>query len=442
MLSRRAALKLGAAGAVAGCAGDLDGTSAEVWPGLRPEAWQDDTALLSEESFPVGIAAGDPQADEVTLWTRYLGEGPLQLIVMEHDGTSWQEHTIETVTPDEAGFVHRRISHEAASRWYSYVFRGPEGRSDIGVWRAPPADGQVVVVFGGTSCTHTKSAPLPILSRAAEGGLGFFLYGGDNVYADSAETPEEYREIYGEALEMAGFRAIRAACGGFACWDDHEVKNDWGTQALDETEVRNGIAAFYEHMPGLERDPAFHYRSFRIADTLEIFVLDCRSERMLDQGIYLGEAQETWLIDGVTSSTATFKLVLNSVPIADLSALFAEVNKEDRWGGYPEQRARILEAFDNVSGVFFLSGDIHMGLVGRVSDEGVGEGIWDVVMCPGGSTGNAIADLMVVDDHHRFATSAHTYTRFCADPHTGLLRVEFIDGDGVVLYDESLESNP
>ena len=443
-LTRRDALKLGTAGVVAGCsAGGADsgdtGDALPTWPGLRPEALTVPEPL-DLEGFGLGVAAGDPSPEAATLWARASRSEGLALVVHVHDGAGWTPESVTPVTPDDHGMVHVRHAHAADTAWRSFYFRDASGRSELGTWRAPPADGDWVVTFGGSSCTKLDGAPFPVLSRASEGGLGFFLYGGDNVYADSAETADEYRALYAEYLAQDGFRAIRSGCGGYACWDDHEVQNDWGTVVPGAAEEAAGIAAFYEHHPTEQRDPPVHYRSFRIGDTVALFVLDCRSERSPDDGLYISEDQLQWLLDGIAASDAAFKLVLNSVPIADLTPLFSTVNQEDRWSGYPEQRQRVVDALDGVPGVFFLSGDIHMGLVARVAGEGPGHGLWDVAMGPGGSRGNAIAELMSFDDRFPFATSVHTWCRFTANPGTGRLRVEFIDGDGVVMYDEELES--
>lgn len=444
-LSRRDALLLGAAGVVSGCArGGVDtGDSVELeeWPGFRPEALVA-VETLDEEAFGLGVAAGDAEPDAATLWTRYSGDGALELVVFQHVGGGWVEVLAQAVTPDEHGMVHERFSHEPDASWFTYYFRHDGGRSDVGTWRAPPSGGDYLVTFGGTSCTYLSGDPFPVLSRGAEGGVGLWLYGGDNVYADSATSADDYRRLYAEYLATPGFRAIRAACSGVACWDDHEVENQWGTEPASDEETVNGIAAFYEHHPTRERDPALHYRSQRIGDTVEIFVLDCRSERVPELGTYVSAAQLQWLIDSVLASTAAFKVVLNSVPIADLRPLFASVSEDDRWSGYPDQRQEALDALDGVPGVFFVSGDIHMGLVARVEDEGAGSGLWDIVIGPGGSTPNGIGDLVIPDDRYRFGSSTHTWSRFTANPLSGRLRVEFLDGDGTVLYDEDLESNP
>ncbi len=445
-MRRRDVLKLGAAGVIGGCTGSGgadtgDSAELEAWPGLRPTALVP-AETLDEDAFPLGVAAGDPDPAETTLWTRVFGAEAVELVVFEHFAEGWAEVHTEIVTPDQHGIVRERLIHGANTAWYSFYFRHDGGRSDVGTWRAPPSGGDWRVTLGGTSCSRISGAPFPVYSRAAEAGLGLFLYGGDNVYADSAETPEEYLDLYAEYLEEPGYRAIRAACAGVACWDDHEVENQWGTEPPSEEEEVNGIAAFYSHHPTRERDPAVHYRSLRIGDTVELFVLDCRSERDPESGTYISEEQLQWLIDGVVGSAAALKLVLNSVPIADLSPLFATVNEDDRWFGYPEQRDRVLAALDEVPGVFFLSGDIHMGLVARASAEGVGSGIWDIAMGPAGSTGNAIADIMIFDDVYPFASSAHTFCRLTTNPLRPSLRVEFLDGDGTVLYDDELESNP
>lgn len=68
----------------------------------------------------------------------------------------------------------------------------------------------------------------------------------------------------------------------------------------------------------------------------------------------LGRAQLAWLIDGVRSSAAPFKLVFSSVPL-DFG------HGADHWAGYRAERDHILDVFADagVSGVLFVSGDQH-----------------------------------------------------------------------------------
>lgn len=84
----------------------------------------------------------------------------------------------------------------------------------------------------------------------------------------------------------------------------------------------------------------------------------------------LGQKQKDWLIDGVTSSTATWKIWGNETQLAqmlldltsfDIPAAFKAIYyfTVDQWDGYRTERREILEAFSGTSNIVALTGDIH-----------------------------------------------------------------------------------
>jgi alkaline phosphatase D len=155
----------------------------------------------------------------------------------------------------------------------------------------------------------------------------------------------------------------------------------------------------YEHMP-LRLDPPDGpdwriYRSVRFGNLAEFFVLDGRQYRS-DQACnsrqdaivpkdscpeldapdrtMLGAEQETWLSDGLTASTATWKVLAQQTVMSSL-VLGNIVLNVDQWDGYPAARERLLRFIsDNgISDVVVLTGDIHSagaGDLGIVAADG------------------------------------------------------------------------
>ena len=61
----------------------------------------------------------------------------------------------------------------------------------------------------------------------------------------------------------------------------------------------------------------------------------------------------------MSSSTATFKVIINEVPIQQYYAL-----PYDRWEGYEAERQAVLNFLkDNVENVVFLTTDVHANMV-------------------------------------------------------------------------------
>ena len=64
---------------------------------------------------------------------------------------------------------------------------------------------------------------------------------------------------------------------------------------------------------------------------MELFLLDTRQYRDPGTGTMLGKAQKDWLFKRLAASSAIFKFVATSVPMAGGGI--------DRWDGYPAERA-------------------------------------------------------------------------------------------------------
>jgi hypothetical protein len=97
----------------------------------------------------------------------------------------------------------------------------------------------------------------------------------------------------------------------------------------------------------------------------------------------LGAAQEATFAKAIRASKATFKVIVNEVPLMHLYAL-----PYDRWEGYAAARTRLLDALVGVSGVVVLTTDTHAHLIGEVrratleASGPVGTGIREVVTGP------------------------------------------------------------
>ena len=202
---------------------------------------------------------------------------------------------------------------------------------------------------------------------------------------------------------------------------------------------RAGVKAFREYMPVTYSKSRGIYRSFRWGRNLEVFFLDERSfrdpgaddngtcdnpqgsgqrdfaptaperSRLLFSAVipqfrqppppgcierindpnrhYLGTAQFDRFTRAVERSKATFKVVMNELPIQQYY-----IDPYDRWEGYEAERQRLVTFLrDNVKNVVFLSTDVHANLVNDVrlktlEDGGpVNSGILEVTTGPAGT---------------------------------------------------------
>lgn len=186
---------------------------------------------------------------------------------------------------------------------------------------------------------------------------------GDFPYTDNgppAMTVPEYRARHLETRTHPAVRALHEACGMWAVYDDHEVRNDWDGRTRLEEPARYAAAlqVWDEFFPQRAAAGEVRYRRWRWGAHLECFLLDCRRFRSANNAVdnaqktMLGAEQHRWLIDGVTSSTATFKLILTSIPL-DYGA------GDDHWASFTTERDAMFAALVGTPGVLFASGDQH-----------------------------------------------------------------------------------
>jgi phosphodiesterase/alkaline phosphatase D-like protein len=166
----------------------------------------------------------------------------------------------------------------------------------------------------------------------------------------------------------AGLRELHRLHPALHVWDDHEVADNYtdNRPAPAALQRNAGYRAAFEWVPRVVEPRERHriYRRLAFGTTAEIFLLDGRQYRTGDGDgqprRILGETQMRWLVDGLLSSRARWKVVAQQVPIA--ANPFGDGSNRDRWDGYPEDRARLLGAIEaaGLRDVVFLTGDAHV----------------------------------------------------------------------------------
>lgn len=397
----------------------------------------------SATDFPLGVASGDATTTSAIFWTSYTGSSPIELVVWEMDGDTYGPTVFVGAALPIERYVHVDASALSPGRRYRYTFFVRDGatrtsRSAIGRMRAAIAsDALEPLVIGAVSCNSNTRDIATLGHAGGRTDLDLFVFLGDSTYNDGAVTLAEYRAPWTQNIGRPEYRALRGAASMLATWDDHEFDNDWNPETFDAAQRAAAIQTFFEHQ-AVRRDPTNPdrvWKSVRWGRTAELFVLDCRSERMPStrgdaDAIYVSRAQMDWLKAGLMASTSTFKIIVNSVPISNFPGFF-DFTSNDRWEGYAAQRTEILSFIDTnlISGVIWLAGDFHMASAGRVDTSGPGSTQIELLAGPGAQTGNPGAFSLGAPQFD-FATSDDNYTIIELDPMMGRFTATWIDGGG------------
>ncbi|GAA1212219.1 alkaline phosphatase D family protein [Prauserella alba] len=390
-------------------------------------------AAEPEQPFRHGVASGDPLPDSVLLWTRLTpsasatpgsGSGAESVVGWEvaRDAGFRRIAARGTVRtgPDRDHTVKADVTGLEPDRWYYYRFSWRGSRSPVGRTRTAPAAGSAVarLRFGVVSCSNWQAGHFAAYRHLAErGDLDLVIHLGDYLYEYGAESDAprrhdppiemialaDYRRRHAQYKTDPSLQALHAAAPFAVTWDDHESANDaWAGGAENHTEPEEGgwadrkaasQQAYAEWMPVRYEPGGKLYRRLSFGSLAELSMLDLRSYRSeqvahpFDGGVHddertiTGKQQLDWLTAGLTSATAQWKLVGNSVMISpvqfpstlntrELEAVADMIGpiegvpyNVDQWDGYTSDRAAVLRALRDrgVTGTVFLTGDIHSG---------------------------------------------------------------------------------
>lgn len=358
------------------------------------------------------------------------------------------------VTPEDGGFLSAEVDGLRPGEWFEYAFfsidadEAPVSRGLIGRVRTALADGVLEpLTVAMSACNGGGNAPWPQLLTTAGQYYDVFCHLGDMAYNDGAVTLAEYRDKWAPYMSGEGFREAYAQAGLYAAWDDHEFDNDWNPETMSPDQIAAAKQAFFESIAAERASDGTSWFSYRWGDTAEFFVLDCRSERKPSgrdtaDAEYVSAAQLEWLIQGLNSSAAHFKIILNSVPITNMPFVW-DFADSDRWEGYAAQRDALLQAIDDldIPNVWFLSGDFHVCFVSTLEpDPTTRSGRVHEIAVTGGNT-NLLGDTLG-GDQFPYATSQPRAVTLRFDPVEDNVLVRFIDPDnGSVSWESTLQGS-
>jgi alkaline phosphatase D len=330
-------------------------------------------APLSAQSFGTGfthaVASGEPAANSVLLWTRFVAAAETKLTWQVSESEDFARPVAEgdvTASPARDWCAKAVATGLAPNRWYFFRFIAPGGAtSPVGRTRTLP-EGKVagfkLAVF---SCSNFGFGYFNAYGHAVEANdcdlalhLGDYIYEyGAGTYPDKgaadparvlAPTTEivaltDYRLRYATYRADPDCQRLHQVLPMISVWDDHESANDsWENGAQNhqpdtegEWAVRKAAAkqAYREWMP-VSDEP---YAAYQVGDLATLFRLDTRLEgrdEQLDLGTVLegqtdpqkmvaaltkfrdgewadpkrqllGERQEAWLDKGLAASTAS-----------------------------------------------------------------------------------------------------------------------------------------
>lgn len=285
--------------------------------------------------------------------------------------------TLVNLNPGTRYAYRVRINEVEQQRPYATEFTTQE----YWQWRKDPKPFQVL--FG--SCLYINDQPfdrpgnaygsdLAIIQAMVAKKPDLMLWLGDNHYYREPEFFSAARMQYRFSRHRSNdaLQALWAACAHYAIWDDHDYgPNDSDRSYRDKYFSLGLFRAYWPNPTAGTPDTPGVFTKFRYHD-VEFFLLDDRFHRAANKDPrpdkdYLGDKQLKWLMDGLLSSEASFKIVVNG------NQVFNDRTRNESYAHYRDEHRRLREWLDSsgVDGILFLSGDRHFTELIKLEREGL-----------------------------------------------------------------------
>lgn len=394
--------------------------------GSSPDAPSSQDAGHMTGMISYGIASGDVTSNSALLWLRT--DGPAEVEVRWAPVSEWTQSGSNAAltqssakperwatTPDQDFTLKIALEGLLPATRYRYEVRpveataspDPMTRSALGEFMTAPASEKSMPVtllwgadLGGQRRCRNEESGYPIFEVMREQKPDFALLLGDLIYADdmcpsppnaagntfTASSLNHYRAKHRYQRGSSAVQRFLASVPVWATWDDHDVRNNFS--GPHEPRMPLGRQALLEYWPirTLPEDPTRLYRHVRYGADLDLFILDTRQYRSRNADLdgpnktMLGHAQLAWLLDGLTRSTATWKIIATSVTLSNPKEGPVAIPGNDSWvrgkdgTGFQTELNVIVETIlsRRIRNVVWLSGDVHYAQANAYDPKGEG----------------------------------------------------------------------
>lgn len=321
---------------------------------------------MSAAAFEAGPMVGHTTSTSSTLWAYDSKAESCELAYWpaSADPATSRKITIPRADSKTPLFRHTLTGLEPLTS-YKYSIQPTTGTLVEGSFTtSPPPAAPKSFSYVLTSCMDAKGSPKqPAWDEVRRQNPAFHIMAGDNTYSNSTKY-EVIRDHHFQQRRINNFARLLANVPTYATWDDHDYgPNDSHALTQGKEESLKAFKDLWANPSyGTDDIPGVFY-TFQWAD-VQFFVMDDRYYRD-DEHVekpnktQFGEAQRNWLLHGLETSTATFKVVVNGY---DIMA-----------SRYPDEIKIISRHIHDhrIAGVLFHSGDIHRNEF-KQQDHGMG----------------------------------------------------------------------
>lgn len=356
-----------------------------------------------QELLQSGPMLGYSEMLEVLIWVQTRDAADVKVVYWDLEEPTRRLETDGVRTSKLGAFTAKMIADRVQpGRRYGYELHVNGSRVDRPyrmefqtqeLWqhRTDPPDFRIAAA----SCFYVNDAPydrpgtpyggeFAILDALYDKDPDAMVWLGDNLYYREPDWNTRTGMIYRNThtRSFPGLQPFLASVHQYATWDDHDYGPDNGDGSWREkTTALEAFDLFWGNPSLGPPELGGIGTTFQWGD-VEFFLLDNRwfrssEHRVSDHRQLFGEHQLRWLIDALTYSRATFKVIVSG------GQLLNPVADWDAYATYPEERSRFLQLLreNDVWGVVLLTGDVHYTVLSKLERRGTYP-LWEITTSP------------------------------------------------------------
>jgi alkaline phosphatase D len=210
----------------------------------------------------------------------------------------------------------------------------------------------------------------------------FMLWGGDNFYyrePDYTRTGMIHRNNH--ARSVKSIQPLLGSVHQYAIWDDHDYGPNDADRSFPLKYTSLEMFKMYWGNPNFAFPNEGITGKFQWAD-VEFFLMDDRWNKAPNElndpnKDYWGAKQMTWLLDQLSTSRASFKIIVNGGQVVSPAKVF------ENMANYEAERTYLLKELKNrrIPGVLFFTGDRHISDLNKLEREGTYP-LYDLTVSP------------------------------------------------------------
>jgi len=284
-----------------------------------------------------------------------------------------------------------------------------------------------------------------IFESIAKKNPDIMLWGGDNVYLREADWDSKsgIYHRYTHTRSLKEMQPLLASTQNIAIWDDHDFGPDDSDRSFyNKYTTQQAFKDFWANKSyGVDAEQKEGiFSSYNWSDA-EFFLLDNRffkspNKRLTGEKTMLGTAQIQWLIDALTYSRASFKIIVIGGQVLNTEAVF------ENYENYKSEKDFLLSEIlaNQIKGVVFISGDRHFTELSRLKRPNTYP-LYDWTVSPLTSGHGNLERITKEPNTNRvpgslFAQHVFGTLSFSGEKETRQMKLSLFDKDGAELWNK------